>query len=209
MIDLTCFNWIQVIKKTDLPANAKLVCFYLSTFMNAENDIAWPAQSRIAHETGLSEPTVRKWLQFLNDKGWLITRKKARVLSSGSQNYHHNEYMITIPEQRVNDLLLGQSRGKINSEQRVNESRAEGKQFTTNNNIITNNNKGRFTPPSVEQVSEYCNERNNGIDPQSFVDHYETNGWMRGKTKIKSWQACVRTWEKNNKPMSNEWDGAQ
>jgi len=61
------------------------------------------------------------------------------------------------------------------------------------------NTKGRFTPPSVKEVAEYCRERKNGINPQEFVDHYETNGWMRGKTKIKDWKACVRTWEKNQK----------
>jgi hypothetical protein len=57
----------------------------------------------------------------------------------------------------------------------------------------------RFIPPTIEQVREYCNERMNGVDPQSFIDHYTANGWMRGKTKIKDWKACVRTWEKNTK----------
>lgn len=53
----------------------------------------------------------------------------------------------------------------------------------------------RFIPPSVEEVAAYCRERGNGIDPQEFVDHYTANGWVRGKTKIKDWKACVRTWE--------------
>ncbi len=56
----------------------------------------------------------------------------------------------------------------------------------------------RFTPPSVEEVFNYCNERCNNVDAQSFVDHYSGIGWMRGKNKIKDWRACVRTWEKNN-----------
>ena len=30
-----------------------------------------------------------------------------------------------------------------------------------------------FTPPSIDEVSAYCTERNNGIDPQHFVDFYE------------------------------------
>ena len=62
----------------------------------------------------------------------------------------------------------------------------------------------RFTPPSVDEVSSYCHERKNGINPQQFVDHYETNGWMRGKTKIKDWKACVRTWEQNSQPTGKE-----
>lgn len=60
----------------------------------------------------------------------------------------------------------------------------------------------RFKPPTVEEVAAYCRERGNNVDPQQFVDHYESNGWMRGKTKIKDWRACVRTWERdsNGKP---------
>jgi len=52
-----------------------------------------------------------------------------------------------------------------------------------------------FRPPELEEVRKYCQERNNNIDPQSFIDHYEATGWMRGKNKIKDWKACMRTWE--------------
>jgi hypothetical protein len=58
----------------------------------------------------------------------------------------------------------------------------------------------RFVPPTVEQVQEYCDHRCNNVDPQKFVDHYIGNGWVRGRTKIKDWKACVRTWEGNDKP---------
>jgi len=56
--------------------------------------------------------------------------------------------------------------------------------------------------PTVEEVQQYCQERNNGIDAQTFIDYYETNGWVQGRNckPIKSWQACVRTWEKTSKP---------
>jgi len=63
-------------------------------------------------------------------------------------------------------------------------------------NRIEEKKKGRFTPPSIQEVTEYCNERKNAVNPKNFIDHYETTGWMRGKNKIKDWKACVRTWEK-------------
>ncbi len=59
------------------------------------------------------------------------------------------------------------------------------------------NTIGRFIPPNVEQVTEYCKERNNNIDPQSFVDFYTAKGWMVGKNKMRDWKAAVRTWEQN------------
>lgn len=57
----------------------------------------------------------------------------------------------------------------------------------------------RFVIPTVEQIREYCMERGNNVDPQRFVDHYTSNGWMVGKTKMKDWKAAVRTWEQNKK----------
>lgn len=55
----------------------------------------------------------------------------------------------------------------------------------------------RFRKPSVEEVAEYCRERGNAIDAQTFVDYYETNGWTIGKggKKMQDWKAAVRTWE--------------
>ena len=58
----------------------------------------------------------------------------------------------------------------------------------------------RFAPPSVEEVKEYCDERQNEIDAQAFVDFYESKNWMVGKNKMKDWKACVRTWERRQKP---------
>ena len=54
----------------------------------------------------------------------------------------------------------------------------------------------RFTPPTVEEVAAYCGERNNRIDPQTFVDFYASKGWVVGKSKMKDWKAAIRTWEK-------------
>ena len=78
-------------------------------------------------------------------------------------------------------------------------NRNESKSIETDKEI-DKDTKGRFTPPTVEQVRAYCQERGNEIDAQYFVDYYEANGWTRGKSnvKIKDWKACVRTWEKNN-----------
>lgn len=54
----------------------------------------------------------------------------------------------------------------------------------------------RFTPPSIDDVRAYCEERGNAIDAQRFVDFYTSNGWKVGKNTMKDWKAAVRTWEK-------------
>lgn len=56
-----------------------------------------------------------------------------------------------------------------------------------------------FAPPTVDEVRAYCQERGNNIDPQRFVDFYESKGWFVGKNKMKDWKAAVRNWEGRDK----------
>lgn len=56
----------------------------------------------------------------------------------------------------------------------------------------------RFTPPTVDDVRAYCEERGNHVDAQRFVDFYTANGWKVGKNSMKDWKAAVRTWERSD-----------
>ena len=60
----------------------------------------------------------------------------------------------------------------------------------------------RFIPPTVDEVSAYCREKGYQIDPERFVDFYTSNGWMVGKNKMRDWQAAVRQWEKRDQERS-------
>lgn len=59
--------------------------------------------------------------------------------------------------------------------------------------------RARFTPPSVEEVKAYCEEAGISVDAQHFVDYYESNGWIVGKTKMKDWKATARNWARRDK----------
>lgn len=59
----------------------------------------------------------------------------------------------------------------------------------------------RFTPPTVDEVRAYCQERQNNVDAERFIDHYTSNGWKVGKNPMKDWKAAVRTWERQG------WNG--
>ena len=57
----------------------------------------------------------------------------------------------------------------------------------------------RFIPPTVEEVTAYCQERKNCVDAQRFVDFYASKGWKVGKENMRDWKAAVRTWEHRDK----------
>lgn len=63
---------------------------------------------------------------------------------------------------------------------------------------IKKEKKKIFKKPTIEEVKEYCQQRNNNIDAEYFIDYYETKDWLIGKNKMKDWKACVRTWEKRD-----------
>ena len=74
--------------------------------------------------------------------------------------------------------------------------------------IYKDNNKKGFIPPTLEEVAAYCKERNNGIDPQHFIDYQISRNWVlsNGK-KMADWKATIRTWEKNGFNRSGSSSG--
>jgi hypothetical protein len=60
------------------------------------------------------------------------------------------------------------------------------------------NKEIRFIKPSVDNVRAYCKERGSRVDPEAFVDFYESKGWYIGDRKMADWKAAVRTWEKRD-----------
>lgn len=72
----------------------------------------------------------------------------------------------------------------------------------------------RFLPPSIEEVRAEVQTKGFHFSAERFWAHYESNGWMVGKNKMKSWKACCITWEKgegngNGKPSVDEADAAR
>ena len=72
---------------------------------------------------------------------------------------------------------------------------------TKTNTLPPTGGKGkgtRFAPPSLQEVTDYCRDRGNGVDPERFVDFYAAKGWKVGNQPMKDWKAAVRTWEKRD-----------
>lgn len=64
---------------------------------------------------------------------------------------------------------------------------------------ITTKKRTTFTPPTAAEVTTFCLESGIEVDAERFIDYYESNGWMVGKNKMKSWKATVRNWARRDK----------
>lgn len=66
---------------------------------------------------------------------------------------------------------------------------------------VRNSDSRRFAPPTREEVEAYAREKGyNGFPVDRFMAHYESNGWMVGKTKMKNWKAAVTNWWLRDNP---------
>lgn len=135
-----------------------------------------------------SRPTAVKTMRSLESKGLVIKRQE------NISGVVFNRYTAVVPKDFLQVV------------KNINWGSKESLPNNTNINTIKENNKDKsllkkekFIPPVLEEVKSYCDERNNGIDPQMFIDFYQQKGWMIGKNKMKDWKAAVRTWEANRK----------
>lgn len=107
---------------------------------------------------------------------------------------------------RINGRKGGLIGGAPIGNDNAKKNKPKSKQNQTNKNknkeeeeeFDSNNKRSRFVPPTVEEVRSYCEDKGYSIDPAGFVDYYEATGWMRGKSHIKNWKPCLRTWVLNN-----------
>ena len=73
--------------------------------------------------------------------------------------------------------------------------------ITLNNtsNIRETKKKKSFTPPTLEEVKAYCEERKNNVDYKYFYDYYSSGNWKDKKgDPVKNWKQRIITWERNN-----------
>ena len=75
------------------------------------------------------------------------------------------------------------------------EKEKEREKAEDESSVSPSKSRTRFSPPTLEEVKAYCDERHNGIDPEHFWNWYASKNWYVGKNKMTDWKAAVRTWE--------------
>ena len=60
-----------------------------------------------------------------------------------------------------------------------------------------------FHPPTLDEVCRHVAAKGYSFDPVAFFSHYESNGWLVGRTKMKNWHSACITWERNQKTYGN------
>lgn len=169
----------------------------------------------IMHQQGkLSEETIRFLVGSFSD----TLRLKFKQDENG---LFYNERLCVEIEKRSKFIESRSNNGKLGGRPKKEETYKKPLGYATDN-LIENENinaseidlekegtgrKNKFVPPTIDQVIEYCNERNNNVDALRWMDFYQAKDWMIGKNRMKDWKAAIRTWENNN--SNNNSNGKQ
>lgn len=79
--------------------------------------------------------------------------------------------------------------------------------FLFSPNVFEKNRpKSVFVPPTLEEARAYIEENHLSADAETFINFYESHGWMVGSTPIKSWQATLKLWHARNTDKKQKQD---
>ena len=197
--DKSWLNWRKVVlADRELSFYAKSIALYLNTFMNDSHDFAHPSIATIQANMNIgSRTTVIKYLNELVEKGWL--NKKIRNGKSSIYYTAIPENILSSPPRVLVQEMDTSSPRHVPQVVQEMDSNKQG-----NNQLNKQRGKSfQFKPPTAKQVQDYLDENGiTGFTGENFVNHYGSVGWMRGKTNIKDWEACVRTWKSNGTTAS-------
>ena len=165
-----------------------------------ENGFFYSTVEKVEENTTLTKYKQKKALDKLQKLGIVEVQRKG--LPAKRYVKIHEEKLLQILSNKKSKNLTSGSKKILP---------LEVKKFDRNNNINNNNinnnkereikkreNAKRFSPPTVQEVKDYCNERGNNINPEKFVSFYQSKGWKIGNSPMKDWKSAIRTWEIRN-----------
>ena len=184
----------------EMPDSSQNLYFHLS--MNADDDGFVDNWKSIIRMTGHKEDD----LKILIAKQYIIPFESGVIVI---RHWRLNNYLqkdrITPTNYKEEKALLSTDMNNVyNLDTKCIHS--IDKNSIDKNSIDKNSiDNKRFVKPTLEQIKEYCLERNNNVDSERFFNYYEANGWVQGKSRkpIKDWKACIRTWEQTEKKKDN------
>lgn len=195
MFDKTITNSDDFI---EMPDSSQNLYFHLS--MNADDDGFVNNWKSIMRMTGHKEDDL-KVLILKNyiipfDSGVIVIRHWRINNYLRNDRYVETKFKVEKDQLSIDENMVYQM--STNGIHSIEKNSIDKISIDKNNISAKQMLSQRFTPPTLEEVKSYCKERNNKVDAQRFIDFYESKGWMIGKSKMKDWKACVRTWEKED-----------
>ena len=184
----------------DLPMSAR--CLYFTLGMLADDDGFVGSPKAIMRQCGASQDDMLALLQkryVLAFESGVIVIKHWRMNNYlQSDRIKHTTYI-----EELNTLKIDE-KGAYTEKDKGMYTKCIQNVYTGKNSIDKyskekdiEKKKSHFVPPTLEEITAYCKERNNKVDPKAFYDFFEAGHWIDSKgTPVKNWKQKIITWEK-------------
>lgn len=188
-----CFNeWAL-----DKEIKNELGLLLIISSLCAEKGYCFASNKYLSQLFDVPEQTISRKIKLLENKKYITIEYKKRGCEIIERNIRLTKLLNDDKQKCVSTInkIVKDNNTSINN---------------TSINIKEKSIKRKFEKPTIEQIQQYCIERNNGINAEAFYDFYESKNWYVGKNKMSDWKACVRTWEKRsnkiNEPIPDWFD---
>lgn len=141
--------------------------------------------SNWAKQWGVSKDKARNFFVLLEKDGMIsheVIGKTTRITICNYDTYQCDLHdSQTIEQQSSNDEPTIAHTNKKNKKKNNDENDKEI-------------GSKRFVRPTIQEIKDFISENSFSVNAESFFNYYEANGWMVGRSKMKSWQAAIRNW---------------
>lgn len=185
-----CFNeWLF-----DTNIKNELHILLLISSLCAKEGFCFASNSYLAERFNIDEATISrkiKKLEKLNyinityiKRGCEIQKREIRLtkLSINEQNYQSSI------DENVNRTI----------DENVKDNNISINNISINNIGHNKNKTSSFIKPSLEEIKSFIQENYLNVNPETFFNYYESNGWKVGRNSMKNWKCAVRTWNSKN-----------
>lgn len=198
----------EILDDARLDDSAKLL-FVRITGLAKKSGYCYAGDEYFANKMKKNERTIQRYMKQLTEYGYI-----QRII-----NYYPNSKKIKSRHINIKRPLFNTDTDvNIDTDVDTNTDKFVDTNIDINvrdnnksmNNVLfteVNNREKtkKFIIPTIEEISDYCKERNNNVNPEAFFNFYTSKGWYVGKNKMKDWKAAVRTWEqKDNQKQNNK-----
>jgi len=158
---------------------------------------------------------VKKCLRQLQDSGLI----EQIYHSKDNQDVYYRAHIEPVSQSvqglghKVTEARAQSDRGGMS---KVTEARAQSDLPIKDDNIVNNiadnivdnivvdpSTPAPFKIPTIEAVKTFAERHGKAVvDPVTFFEYYQANGWKVGKNKMKDWRAAFRMWEAREKKQA-------
>jgi len=174
---------IEIWQDTDLSWNEKILLMEIDSFTSRGRE-CYISNEYIANLLGVADRTARGYLSHLVD------RNLVKVVSFDGR--------VRMLESNLVSCQAEWQKSARQSGENLPHTYNKSTGIKDDKSSSIYSAKVAFVKPTIEEVRAYCRERGNSVDPEAFIAHYESNGWMVGRNKMKNWRQAIITWEKSH-----------